>query len=154
VIPHIPCSDRGRCYQGSEIRPPTRGRGAAADEADEHALACNAVLAELPGPRPGRLAAEALAAMAEIGPENWKTDVLAWLINYLCGSLVPEAASIRIALQDEALRVETLHALIPRLYVDVLSVVPAAAESISDGYHRALLVEALAHHVPADLAST
>jgi hypothetical protein len=127
-----------------EIRPPARGRGAAADEADEHALACNAVLAELPGPRPGRLAAEALAATAEIGPENGKADILAWLINYLSGSLVPEAASISIALQDEALRVETLHALIPRLSVDVLSVVLAAAESISDSYHRSLLVEALA----------
>jgi hypothetical protein len=103
---------------------------------------------------PSRLAAEALAATAEIGSENGKADILAWLINYLSGSLVPEAASISIALQDEGLRVETLHALIPCLSVDVLSVVLAAAESISDSYHRSLLVEALAHHVPADLAST
>jgi hypothetical protein len=134
--------------------PAVEGRGAAADEADEHALACNAVLAERPGPRPGRLAAEALAATAEIGPENGKAGILARLINYLSGPLAPEAASISIALQDEALRVETLHELIPRLSVDVLSVVLAAAESISDSYHRSLLVEALAHHVPADLAST
>jgi hypothetical protein len=154
AIPRIPWSDRGRCYQGSEIRPPARGRGAAADEADEHALACNAVLAELPGPRPGQLAAEAPAATAEIGPENGKADILARLINYLTGSLAPEAASLSIPLQDQALRAETLHALIPRLPVDVLSVVLAAAESISDSYHRSLLVEALAHHVPADLAST
>jgi hypothetical protein len=33
-------------------------------------------------------------------------------------------------------------------------VVLAAAESIGDSYHRSLLVEALAHHVPADVAST
>jgi hypothetical protein len=154
AIPRIPWSDSGRCYQGSEIRPPARGRGAATDEADEHALACNAVLTELPGPRPGRLAAEALAATAEIGSENDKADILAWLINYLPGSLAPEAASISIALQDAALRVETLHALIPRLSVDALSVVLAATESISDSYQRSLPVEALAHHVPADLAST
>jgi hypothetical protein len=144
---------RVRRFAGGEG---ARGRGAAADEADEadeHALACNAVLAELPGPRPGRLAAEALAATAEIGSENGK-DILAWLINYLSGSLAPEAASISIALQDEALRVETLHALIPRLSVDVRNVVLAAAESIGDSYHRSLLVEALAHHVPADVAST
>jgi hypothetical protein len=57
----------------------------------------------VPGPRPGRLAAEALAATAEIGPENGKADIPAWLINYLSGSLAPEAASISIALQDEAL---------------------------------------------------
>ena len=151
MIPRIPWSDRGRCYQGPEIRPPARGRGAAAEDAGERALACNAVLAGLPGPRPGQLAAEALAATAEIGPENGKADILAWLINYLPGSLVPEAASISIALQDEVLRAETLHALIPRLSVDVLSVVLAAAESISDSYHRSLLVEALAHRVPADL---
>jgi len=88
----------------------TREAVAAADEADEHALACNAVLAELPEPRPGQLAAEAPAAAAEIGPENDKADILAWLINYLPGSLVPEAASISIALQDEALRAETLRA--------------------------------------------
>ena len=87
---------------GPEIRLSARGR-AAADEADERALACHAVLAEPPGPRPGRLAAEAPAATAEIGPENGKADILAWLINYLSGSLVPEAASISIALQDEAL---------------------------------------------------
>src|ERR1700734_1108496 len=67
----------------------TREAVAAADEADEHALACNAVLAELPEPRHGQLAAEALAATAEIGPENDKADILAWLINYLPGSLVP-----------------------------------------------------------------
>jgi hypothetical protein len=91
-----------------------RGRGvrhrhaSPATEGDEHALACNAVLAELPEPRPGQLAAEAPAAAAEIGPENDKADILAWLINYLPGSLVPEAASISIALQDEALRAETL----------------------------------------------
>jgi hypothetical protein len=60
-------------------------------------------MAELPGPRPGQLAAEALAATAEIGPENGKADILTWLINYLSGSLVPEAASISIALQDESL---------------------------------------------------
>ena len=154
MIPRIPWSDRGRCYQGSEIRPPARGRGAAADEADEHALACNAVLAELPGPRPGRLAAEALAATAEIGPENEKAGILSWLINHLPGPLAPEAAGISIGLQDQALRAETLHALIPRQSVDVLSVVLAAAESVSDSYHRPLLVETLAHHVPADLAST
>jgi hypothetical protein len=132
AIPRIPWSDRGRCYQGSEIRPPARGRGAGADEADEHALACTRSWRNCQDLAPDRLAAEALAATAENGPENGKADILAWLINYPSGSLAPEAASISIALQDEALRVETLHALIPRISVDVLSVVLAAAESISD----------------------
>jgi hypothetical protein len=131
--------------------PTGEGRGAAVDE---HALACNAVLAELPGPRPGHLAAEAPAATAEIGPENGKAVIPAWLINYLSGSLAPGAASISIALQDEALRVETLHALIPRLSVMSSAWSSRTAESISDSYHRSLLVEALAHYVPADLAST
>jgi hypothetical protein len=134
--------------------PAGEGRGAAADKADEHALACKAVPAELPGPHPGRLAAEALAATAEIGPENGKADILARPINDPPGSLAPEAAGISIALQDEALRAETPHALIPRLFADIPSVALAAAESISDSHHRPLLAEALAHHVPADPPTT
>ena len=68
--------------------PAGEGARRAAGEVDEHALACNAVLAGLPGPRPGQLAAEALAATAEIGQKNGKADILASLINYLSGSLV------------------------------------------------------------------
>jgi hypothetical protein len=128
--------------------PAGEGRGAAADKADEHALACNAVLAELPGPRPGQLAAEAPAATAEIGPENGKADILAWLTNYLSGSLAPEAASISIALQNAAPRAETLHALIPRLPVDVLSVVLAAARGACSSPARNRLHRPARHDGP------
>ena len=75
----------GRHLLEDERPTVTREAVAAADEADEHALACNAVLAELPEPRPGQLAAEALAATAEIGSENDKADILAWLILYFPG---------------------------------------------------------------------
>ena len=44
-----------------------------------------------------------LAAPAEIGQGNGKADILAWPINYLSGSLAPEAASISIALRSAAL---------------------------------------------------
>lgn len=145
LVPHLPEGER-----------PAVTREAIAtteqmSQAYERAWAFTALLEQLPEPRPDQVTIAALAATAQVTGDDDKADFLTRMIDYLPDSFLPEAASIGIALKEDALRAEVLRALVPRLPDAVLAAVLAAAQDITDSFYRSEVIAALAGRVPADM---
>lgn len=143
LVPHLPEHDRPAVTREAMAAAGQRGG------AYGRAWAFTALLDELPEPHPDQLAIDALAAVAEVMADDDKATGLTWLVDYLPDSLLREAVSIGVAIQDEAQRARALIELIPRLPDAALPAVLAAVPDIADGGYRSQVVTALASRVPA-----
>ena len=113
------------------------------------AWAFTALLEELPGTPPDEIAVNALTATAEIAEDAGSAQMLSRLAEKLPSSLLPQAASIGIAISDESQRERALTALIPHLPETALPGILAAVPRFTDSYTRSQIIVALASRAPA-----